>query len=72
MGPIFSLGVLEEIKLPLSLEVIEPQSLEHVHRRLDTIPTAMSRLSIVCRATEANVCGYGSVQVSVIILSDIC
>jgi hypothetical protein len=65
MGPIFSLGVLEERKLPLSLEVIEPQSLERVARSLDTIPTAMARLSIVCRVTEADICGYGSAQVTV-------
>jgi len=65
MGPIFGLGVSEERKLPLSLEVIEPRSHEHVPRSLDTIPTAMYRLSIVCRVTEADICGYGSAQVSV-------
>ena len=61
----FGLGVLEERKLPLSLEVVEPRSLEHVSRSLDTILIAMSSLSIVCRVTEADICGYGCAQVTV-------
>ena len=65
MGPILGLGVLEERKLPLSMKIIEPRSLEHVPRSLDTMPTAMFRLSIVCRVTEADICGYGAAQVTV-------
>jgi hypothetical protein len=64
-GTYILLGVLEESKLPFARDVIEPRIIEHVSRSLDTMLTAASRLSIVCRVTEADICGYGSAQVTV-------